>query len=145
MSAPAAGRPAPRRRPDESMTLLTEMMQRPLDPGYAAAAAKREAAGLPPATGHRSALLVVAALLIGLLFAMSALALRAPATSASRAKAQLIDQIESRRAHGDQQTAGSPPCGPRSTPPRAPRCAGRARAAWPTTCAGSSWSPAPRR
>jgi len=104
MSGPPAGRPAPRRRPDESMTLITEMMQRPLDPGYAAAAGKREAAGLPPATGHRSALLVVAALLIGLLFAMSALALRAPATSASRAKAQLIDQIESRRAHGDQQT-----------------------------------------
>jgi len=86
------------------MTLITEMMQRPLDPGYAAAAGKREAAGLSPATGHRSALLVVAALLIGLLFAMSALALRAPVTSASRAKAQLIDQIESRRAHGDQQT-----------------------------------------
>ena len=52
MSAPAAGRPAPRRRPDASMTLLTEMMQRPLDPGYAAAAGKRKAAGRrrPPAT-----------------------------------------------------------------------------------------------
>ena len=41
MSAPPAGRPAPRRRPDESMTLITEMMQQPLDPGYAAAASKR--------------------------------------------------------------------------------------------------------
>jgi len=42
--------------------------------------------------------------LIGLLFATSALALRAPATSASKAKAQLIDQIEGRRAHGDAQS-----------------------------------------
>jgi uncharacterized protein YlxW (UPF0749 family) len=86
------------------MTLLTEMMQRPLDPGYAAAARTRAAAGLPPAKGARSALLVVTALVIGLLLAVSALALRAPATSGSRARAELIDQIESRRAHGDQQS-----------------------------------------
>ena len=49
------------------MTLLTEMMQRPLDPGYAAAAEAARRPALPPATGHRSPLLVVAALLIGLL------------------------------------------------------------------------------
>lgn len=87
------------------MTLLTEMMQRPLDPGYAAAAGKRQAAGLPPATGSRSVLIVVTTLLIGLLLATSALALRAPATSASRAKAQLIDQIDRRRTQGDQLSA----------------------------------------
>jgi uncharacterized protein YlxW (UPF0749 family) len=100
----AQGRPVHQRRPDESMTLITEMMQRPLDPGYASAARRREAAGLPPATGARSALLILTAVLIGLLFATSSLALRMPATSASRAKAQLIDQIEGRRAHGDAQS-----------------------------------------
>jgi uncharacterized protein YlxW (UPF0749 family) len=104
VSAQGMGRPVRPRRPDESMTLITEMMQRPLDPGYASAARTREAAGLPPATGARSVLLVLVAVLIGLLFATSALALRAPATSASKAKAQLIDQIESRRAHGDAQS-----------------------------------------
>ena len=38
-----------RRRPDESMTLITEMMEHPLDPGYAAAAERRSQAGLPAA------------------------------------------------------------------------------------------------
>jgi uncharacterized protein YlxW (UPF0749 family) len=104
VSAQGMGRAVHQRRPDESMTLITEMMQRPLDPGYAAEATRREAAGLPPASGTRSVLLVLTAVLIGLLLATSALALRAPATSASKAKAQLIDQIEGRRAHGDAQS-----------------------------------------
>ena len=105
--------------------------------------------GRPPACRRRPATAASCssspALLIGLLFAISALALRAPATSASRAKAQLIDQIESRRAHG------RPAVPPDHRPARGDqRRAGRRAAApergraWPTTCAGSSWSPAPR-
>ena len=47
------------------MTLITEMMQRPLDPGYAAAAESRQKAGLPPATGHQGPMLVLVAVLIG--------------------------------------------------------------------------------
>jgi len=51
-------------RPNDSMTLITEMMQRPLDPGYAAAAERRQKSGLPAATGLRSPLLIIVAVLI---------------------------------------------------------------------------------
>lgn len=95
----------PGRRPDESMTLLTSMMERPLDPGYAAAAAEREAAGLPPSTGTRTPTVVVAAVVTGLLLATGALALRTPSSSAIRAKANLVSQIESRRDAVDKQEA----------------------------------------
>ena len=60
-------RPPPERRPDASMTLLTTMLERPLDPGYAAAADRRAAAGMPRATSLRSPRLAVACILIGLL------------------------------------------------------------------------------
>ena len=86
------------------MTLLTEMMERPLDPGYAAAAENRQRSGLPPATGHRSPLLVIVAVLIGALLAISALALRVPETTASSAKAYLVSRIEAMRAHAEGQT-----------------------------------------
>ena len=91
-------------RPDESMTLINEVMQRPLDPGYAAAADSRKQSGLPPATGHRSPLLVVIAVLIGVLLATSALALRAPETSASRVKTYLVGRIEAIRGQAEAQT-----------------------------------------
>lgn len=93
-----------RRRPDESMTLITEMMEHPLDPGYAAAAERRSQAGLPAATGLRSPLLIIVTVLIGALLAASALALRAPTTAASQIKQHLVAQIESRRAHADAET-----------------------------------------
>jgi len=86
------------------MTLITEMMQRPLDPGYAAAAERRQQAGLPPGTGHRSALLVIVAVLIGALLATSAVALRAPSTTVSRIKLDLVNRIDAGRAHADDQT-----------------------------------------
>jgi uncharacterized protein YlxW (UPF0749 family) len=95
----------PGRRPDESMTLLTSMMERPLDPGYAAAAAEREAAGLPPSTGTRTVTVVVASVVTGLLLTLGAVALRTPSTSAIRAKANLVSQIESRRAAVERQEA----------------------------------------
>lgn len=91
----------PTRRPDASMTLLTEMMQRPLDPGYAAAADRREAAGLPRSTGVRGPTLAIAAVLVGFLVAVAALALRPAGTTASREKARLVEQIQSRKSHGD--------------------------------------------
>lgn len=95
----------PGRRPDESMTLLISMMERPLDPGYAAAAAQREAAGLPASTGTRTVTVAVAALVTGLLLTLGAVALRTPSTSAIRAKANLVSQIETRRAGVDRQEA----------------------------------------
>lgn len=87
------------------MTLLTEMMQRPLDPGYAVAAQARREEGLAPSTGLRTPLLIIASVVIGLLLTTAALTLRAPQTSAARAKADLVSQIESRRAHGDALAA----------------------------------------
>lgn len=86
------------------MTLLTEMMERPLDPGYAAAAERRKASGLTPDTSTRRPLVAVTAVIIGFLLVVAALALRPAGTTASREKAQLIAQIESRQAHGDAQS-----------------------------------------
>ena len=93
------------RRVDESMTLLTSMMERPLDPGYAAAAERRVAAGLPPSTGFRTPVVVIACAVVGLLLTFGALALRAPSTAAAKAKSDLVSQIETRRAATDRQEA----------------------------------------
>jgi uncharacterized protein YlxW (UPF0749 family) len=95
----------PPRRRDESMTLITEMMQRPLDPGYAAAAERRTQAGLPAATGLASPLLIIVAILIGALLGASALALRAPSTATSKIKQDLVTRINQRRTDADAQTA----------------------------------------
>jgi uncharacterized protein YlxW (UPF0749 family) len=85
------------------MTLLTSMMERPLDPGYAAAAAERERAGLPPSTGTGTATVLVSALVAGLLLTLGALALRTPSTAAVKAKADLVTQIEARRSQVDRE------------------------------------------
>lgn len=91
------------RRPDESMTLLTSMMERPLDPGYAAAAEQRVAEGLPPATSTRTVAVLAAAIVVGLLFALGAMSQRQPDTAPSRARADLVRQIEARRSAADEQ------------------------------------------
>ena len=52
------------------MTLLTSMLERPLDPSYQAAADRRRAAGEAPATSSRTVLVFVMMLLTGLLFAI---------------------------------------------------------------------------
>ena len=95
--------PTPGRRVDESMTLLTSMMERPLDPGYAAAAQARTEAGLPASTGIRTPVVLVAALVTGLLLTVGGLALRTPSTSAVKARSELIAQIQSRRKAADAQ------------------------------------------
>jgi uncharacterized protein YlxW (UPF0749 family) len=86
------------------MTLITEMMERPLDPGYAAAAERRQESGLPVATGLRSPLLITVAILIGALLSVSALALRAPTTASNKIRLSLVSRIETARAHADAQT-----------------------------------------
>ncbi len=92
---------APERPRDASMTLLNEIVKRPLDPGYAAAAERRKAAGLPGSTGLRSPLLIVTALVLGFVLVVAALTLRPAGTTASRDKAMLIDQIQSRQDQSD--------------------------------------------
>ncbi len=95
----------PVRRPDASMTLITSMLERPLDPGYAAVADGREQAGLPRSTGTRTRLVVVAAVVIGLLLGIAAASLRASASGLNAAKGELVSQIESQQAAADASAA----------------------------------------
>lgn len=87
------------------MTLLTEVLERPLDPGYAAAAHRREEQGRPRSTGTRSWLVLLAAVVVGLLLVVAHQSLRPSGTTASRDKQQLIDQVRARQSHGDAQAA----------------------------------------
>lgn len=95
----------PSRRPDASMTLLTTMMERPLDAGYQEAADRRVAAGLPRATSTRTVLVVVLAILTGFLFAVAAQSLRPKPTAAAAVKGELVTRIEALQEHGVQQEA----------------------------------------
>lgn len=93
------------RRPDESMTLLREMMERPLDPGYAQAARRREAAGMPRATSLRSWRVLAGAIVIGLLIGGGASVLRGSATAKAGTRAALVSQIGNARALVDERDA----------------------------------------
>jgi uncharacterized protein YlxW (UPF0749 family) len=97
--------PTPTRRPDASMTLLKEVMERPLDPGYAAAArrkARERDQDAVPAQGRRGTALVVTLLLAvlgGALAVVAVAELRVPAAASSRQV--LVDEIDARTAHVD--------------------------------------------
>lgn len=95
----------PVRRPDASMTLITSMLERPLDPGYEQASRRRKEAGLPGPTSTHTILVVVMALLTGFLFAVSAQALRPKPTAAAKVRAELVSRIEALQAHGAAQEA----------------------------------------
>ena len=90
------------RRPDASMTLLTTMLERPLDPGYAAAADRREAAGEPRATSLRSPRLATAAVLIGLVVCVASYNLTASGSPRAQARENLVGQIQERRTEVDE-------------------------------------------
>ncbi len=87
------------------MTLLTTMMERPLDPGYQEAADRRAAAGLPRATSTRTVLVIVLAILTGFLFAVAAQSLRPKPTAAAALKKELVTRIEALQKHGSDQEA----------------------------------------
>ena len=87
------------------MTLLTEMLERPLDAGYQQAADRRAAAGLPPATSTRTILVIIMVLLTGFLFAVGAKALRPKPTAAAAVKADLVERIEAMQVGGAAQEA----------------------------------------
>lgn len=97
----------PTRRRDASMTLLIEVMDRPLDPGYAAAAADREAAGDPAVVQRqerrRAPLTALVGLLLGVLLAAAILQLRVPDDTAD-ARTVLLEEIETRTATADALT-----------------------------------------
>ncbi|MEO7751988.1 MAG: DUF881 domain-containing protein [Terracoccus sp.] len=94
---------ATRRRPDASMTLLTSMLERPLDGGYQEAADRRSRSGLPAATSTRSVIVIVMALLTGFLFALGAQSVRAKPTAGATLKDELVSRIESLQTRGTTQ------------------------------------------
>lgn len=99
MTAPGSTRP----RPDASMTLLREVMERPLDPGYAAAA-RRRASGQDDVRGRgaQRALTVVLAAAAGTLLVTAVADLRLPGHVDSRSalseevvqRTQEVEEVE---------------------------------------------------
>jgi uncharacterized protein YlxW (UPF0749 family) len=92
---------APPRPLDASMTLLREVMERPLDPGYATAAARR-AEGVRP-TRRGLAVTLLLALICGALATRSILELRRPQPGGDQARAALQAQVRQRTAALDAQ------------------------------------------
>jgi uncharacterized protein YlxW (UPF0749 family) len=83
------------------MTLLREVMERPLDPGYAVAA-RRRAEGMSP-TRRGVVLTLVLALVCGALTARAIAELRRPQPGAAQAKAALQQEIRRRGAALDAE------------------------------------------
>lgn len=93
------------RRVDESMALLNEVMNSPLDPSYAAAAQRRRASGLPGATRTGTLAVFVILAVVAFLFVVAALNLRATRSVVGAARAELVAQIEARQREGDELSA----------------------------------------
>ena len=104
--APAGVAPRP---VDESMTLLTELQRRPLDPGYAEAAARRSAAGVRPRAraGVAWVGVVVVAAVLGVGVAAGAVALRQPTADDRQARQLLESQVRERKDQVQQLTASN--------------------------------------
>lgn len=90
---PSAPRPV-----DASMTLLKEVMLKPLDPGYQEAADRHREAGNPPVRVWRTAWFFLLAVALGLMTAAAAADLRAPEPAVAQARALLEKQIAERTA-----------------------------------------------
>jgi uncharacterized protein YlxW (UPF0749 family) len=86
---------------DASMTLLREVMERPLDPGYAVAA-RRRAEGVSP-TRRAVVVTLVLALVCGALTARAIAELRRPQPGAAQAQAALQQEIRRRSAALDAE------------------------------------------
>lgn len=100
MTAPGGAVRAPGRRPDESMTLLREVTERPLDPGYAQMARRRAEAGQKAARrGVPSVIaLLLVAVLLGAATTVAVRDLRAPQPVVARGRSVLMEQIQERGA-----------------------------------------------
>ena len=82
------------RRPDASMSLLTDLMTNSLDEGYARAAAQRAEPGGEAQSPRRLGAVALAFALAGLLLAAAATQVRATAPAAARERAELVERIE---------------------------------------------------
>ena len=92
-------------RPDASMSLINELLHRPIDPGYAAAAERRRREGEDAPQRPSSVLTVVTTLVIGLVFGVSAQTLGDRQTARSTARGELIAQIEARQERVEANSA----------------------------------------
>ncbi|WP_226924629.1 DUF881 domain-containing protein [Georgenia satyanarayanai] len=92
-------------RPDQSMTLLREVVERPLDPGYAAAARRRAEGTARALPWWRKGIVVVLAGTLGLGAVWAARELRAPTDGAGDARALLLSQVAEGAARGQQLRA----------------------------------------
>ncbi|YAL81794.1 DUF881 domain-containing protein [Dermacoccaceae bacterium W4C1] len=98
-------RPKTERPVGQSMALLTELTEHPLEHAYAARSAARVAAGGSTSSGTRGKTLFVTAVVIGLLLALAATTLRVPRESAQAAKQGIIDQIDTGQSDNDRAAA----------------------------------------
>lgn len=89
-------------RPDRSMTLLREVIEKPLDPGYAEAARRRADGTAPAQPWWRKAVVVLLAATLGLGAVWAARELRAPTTGAGDARALLLSQVDDGVTRGEQ-------------------------------------------
>lgn len=97
--------PRPPRAVDASMTLLNEVMHRPLDAGYAEAA-QRRAAGEAPARGVTTVVvLLLMAVLLGFVTTRAVAELREPQPGVIAARTLLQEEILSSREEVALQTA----------------------------------------
>ncbi|BDZ43646.1 membrane protein [Paraoerskovia sediminicola] len=87
------------------MTLLKEVMERPLDPGYAAAAARRESADAVPRSTLTKAWMALLAVLLGAVTVTAAVELRKPQPAAVEARQLLDEQIAERQEEADALAA----------------------------------------
>ena len=102
MRRPSRRREAARtRRLDASMTLLVEVMQHPLDPGYAAAAAAR-ADRAPRSRPLTMITTLLVAAICGWLTTTAIVELRRPQPEAARARTALQTEIQRRTAQVDR-------------------------------------------
>jgi uncharacterized protein YlxW (UPF0749 family) len=93
------------RRPDASMSLINELLHRPLDPGYAAATERRRRGGRPEPQRPTTPLALATVLVIGLVLGISATTLNARQTERSSARVELLAQIDARQERVEANTA----------------------------------------
>ncbi len=87
---------------DASMTLLREVMERPLDPSYAAAAAHPR-----PRTRRGTALTLALTIAAGAAFSISVVSIRQPQRESSAANEHLRDEIGRRTEKVERQAAAN--------------------------------------
>lgn len=89
------------------MSLLNDVMYRPVDAGYAEAAARPAAPTTPGRSARRSVVHLAVALALGLVTAVAVVQLRTPEPGGSSARALLQEQIAARTAEADALAAAN--------------------------------------